>query len=107
MRSPPQITTAPGGSIDSSDATAASWLRTALERAFILGRSRRTRATPSGRRSTDTFGSGMRAPYSRRPLRPPGRPRSGPGGEAHLGGAGQVLAGGDHAHGEEIGRAHV
>src|SRR3982074_219545 len=60
MRSPPHTTTAPGGSASSSPATAPSWRSSSTDSAFILGRSRRMRATPSGRRSTDTNDSAMR-----------------------------------------------
>src|SRR5437764_4932697 len=54
MRSPPQTTTAPGGSDVSDSAAAASCRSNSVERAFILGRSSRMTATPSSRLSTVT-----------------------------------------------------
>src|SRR5581483_7889202 len=54
MRSPPHTTTAPGGSAWSSAATPANSSRSAADRALALGRSRRTRATPSSRRVRST-----------------------------------------------------
>src|SRR6185437_3524208 len=54
MRRPPQTTTAPGRSAARSSAMARNWTSTVADRALAFGRSSRTRATPSGRRSTVT-----------------------------------------------------
>ena len=62
IRRPPQRTTAPGGSSWSAAATERICSSTATESAFAFGRSSRTRATPSGRRSTCTNGSVIAAP---------------------------------------------
>src|SRR5690606_9770969 len=74
IRSPPVTTTAPGGSSWRTRAAASSWRSSSVESAFTLPCCRRRTATPPGRRSTWTRGSGMAGDAT--PIGPSTRTRS-------------------------------